>query len=112
MELTIQKGVPKPDDLSVRTRSDAKYAPHLAKMEVGDYIEVPKEMYFGDEPFREEGYNGKKHRTNVYNAVRGWALTQNTAESKKPDYNAETFKPIKFTVALLKNGNVGIWRDQ
>lgn len=110
--LTIQKGVPKPDDLPTRGGGESKYAEYLAKMEVGDYIEVPKEWYFGEEAFVEDRYNLKSHRQRVNNAVRGWALKQNTAASKRDGFDAATFKPIRFTVAGLKNNNIGVWRDQ
>jgi hypothetical protein len=109
--LQIQKGVPKPEGLVVRQRGpDNKYP--VDQMEAGDYFEVPKEWYFGDEPYREEGYNGKKHRERVNNAVRGYALRKNKDAAKAEGFDLETFKPVKFTVALLESGNVGVWRDQ
>lgn len=108
-KLEIKKGVPRPANLPNRG-GEMKYP--VPEMEVNDYIEVPKEWYFGDEPFREEGYDGKRHRDRVHSAVRGWALKQNNAAKQRDDYNVDTFKPIKFTVALLDNGNIGVWRDQ
>lgn len=110
--LQIQKGVPKPDNLPTRGGGDAKYSPYLSKMEVGDFLEIPKDWFFADgEEFSEEKYDPKKHRVRVNNAVRGWALKQNKAASEREGYDASTFKPTRFTVATLENGNVGIWRD-
>lgn len=109
MDIEIKKGVPRPENLPVRSAPN-KYP--VDKMEVDDYFEVPKEKYFGDQPYREEGYNAKKHRERVFSAVRGWALKKNKAMTAEPDYDPETFKPIKFTVAALDNGNIGVWRDQ
>lgn len=114
MNLQIQKGVEKPEGLATRAqRSDTKYAEVLSQMEVGDYVEVPKEWYFGEgEPFDQERYNPKQMRGRVNNAVRGWALKRNKEAQKKEGFDVATFKPIRFTVAARENGNIGVWRDQ
>lgn len=114
-KLEIQKGVKRPDNLPTRGGGgETKYP--LAEMAVDDYFEVPKEMFFGDLPFDakrfEESGGSKRLRERVNNAVRGYALKQNKAATTAADYNPDTFRPVKFTVAVLENGNVGVWRDQ
>jgi hypothetical protein len=109
-KLEIKKGVARPANLPMRSSGGTKYP--VEKMEVDDYFEVPKEMYFGDAAFDAERYDGKRHRERVNSAVRGWALKQNKAASTASDFDPSTFKPYKFTIALLENGNVGVWRDQ
>lgn len=110
MKFEIKKGVERPSNIVVRN-VPLKYP--VDKMEVDDSFEVPKEAYFPEGvEFDAEKYDGKKHRERVNNAVRGWALKQNTKATEEPQFNPETFKPIRFTVALLDSGNVGVWRDQ
>jgi hypothetical protein len=113
-KLEIVKGVPRPANLPTRGSGEVKYP--VADMDVDDYFEVPKEWFFGDEPFNQERYDVKRHRTRVNQAVRGWALKKNK-EAKadlesRGQYDPRTFTPIKFTVAARDNGNIGVWRDQ
>lgn len=108
--LEIKKGVERPADLPTRS-APVKYP--VDKMEVDDYFEVPWEWYFGDEAEPDkERYDAKRHRNRVHSAVRGWALKQNKAAAEEPNFNPAEFKPLKFTVASLESGNIGVWRDQ
>jgi hypothetical protein len=110
--LDIKKNVPRPENLPNRGGGEGKYSETLSKMEVDDFVEVPKEWFFAEGvPFREEGYDLKKHRDRVNNAVRGWVLKRNKEAAEAEGFDKETFKPMRFTVAALENKNIGIWRD-
>lgn len=112
-KLEVHKGVERPASLNARTNGQEKY-PFEDLKERNDFFKVPWFWYFGEDATEEtadkERWNPRKHRDRVNNAARGYALKQNNAAKDEPDYNAETFKPIRFTVGALQDG-VGVWRD-
>lgn len=99
----IQKGVAKPETLSHRIRPrEAKYP--FASMEVNDYFEVPSVDSVDVELEGEE--RSKKLRERVNASARAYALRADRERGtmEGPDR-------VRFTVAVLENGNIGVWRD-
>ncbi len=108
----IQTGVARPQHKMTGGNSP-KYP--LARMQVDSFIVVPQsEMLEGDTP--------AKFRNRVNQAVRTHKQKVNRDAVLTPDYNAETYAPVDFTVLLLgappqdapqawQAGDVGVWRD-
>lgn len=112
VKIEVRKGVERPKDLPSRGGGGELKYPLQDMKEKDDYFEVPKEMFFGDQEFEAERYDVKRHRERVNSAVRAYALKMNKAAQAEPDFNAAEFKPMRFTVAALESGNIGVWRDQ
>lgn len=99
----IKKGVPKPAKAARGRGTSNKYP--FAQMEIGDFFEVPESHYM-DFPDLDQTDRIKKHRERVNAAARGFALRFNNENGI-----TDSERKMRFTVAGLENGNVGVWRD-